>query len=166
MRGRILMYLFIFALLFAIFIYVNDKKILDAKTADITSLENQLEQVQQELDSLNRIKNNNQEYFSLQGNESALTYLEAHGFSAEKITAAIQDKLISANASTEDNPYVPYEGMEGQMRINKIKILNHRWVLADFTDGTYWGEIFFSYFIEEDGEITLTPEKSFLYPVD
>ncbi|MDT0644041.1 hypothetical protein RM553_14480 [Zunongwangia sp. F363] len=165
MRGRILMYLFIFTLLFAIFIYVNDKKILDAQTEEISSLENQLEQVQVELDSVSSNKDSG-EYFSLEGNEAAITYLEKHGFSAEEITAAIQDKLISANRSQEDNPYVPYEGMQGEMRINKIEVLNHKWVLTDFTDGTYWGEIFFSYFIEKDGEISLTPEKSFLYPID
>ncbi|MDT0676829.1 hypothetical protein [Autumnicola musiva] len=165
MRGRILMYLFIFTLMFTIFIYVNDKKILDAQTMEITRLDNQLSEVQNELDSLENI-NGEGEYFTLTGNEDAISYFEERGISEEEVSVAIQDKLINSNSAEEDNPFVPYEGMQGEMRINKIKVLNHKWAIADFTDGTYWGEVFFSYTVDENGQIELTPEKSFLYPVN
>ena len=31
--------------------------------------------------------------------------------------------------------------------INKVKLLNHKWVIADFSDGTDWGEIWSLYSI-------------------
>ncbi|MDT0685592.1 hypothetical protein [Autumnicola psychrophila] len=165
MRSKILMYLFIFTLLFTIFIYVNDKKILDARDESIAGLENQIAEVQGELDSL-KMSGTETDYFSIDRNEDAFNYFEERGISPEDVKLKIQDKLISGNSASQDNPFVPFAGMEGNMRINKIKIVNHKWVLADFTDGTYWGEVFFSYSVEEDGEVSLVPEKSFLYPLD
>ena len=165
MRSKILLYLFIFTLLFTIFIYVNDKKILDARDESIAGLERQVTEVEAELDSL-KIASMQPDYFSIDRNEDALLFFEKRGISPEKVKAKIQDKLISENSATEDNPFVPFAGMEGPMRINKIEIVNHKWVLADFTDGTYWGEVFFTYAVEEDGEVTLVPEESFLYPLD
>ncbi|MDT0690572.1 hypothetical protein RM549_12300 [Salegentibacter sp. F188] len=165
MRSKILMYLFIFTLLFTIFIYVNDKKILDARDESIAGLERQVTLVKEELDSLKKT-NIEPDYFSIDRNEDALNFFEEREISTEDVKARIQDKLISGNSATEDNPFVPFAGMEGPMRINKIKIVNHKWVLADFTDGTYWGEVFFTYSVEEDGEVNLVPEKSFLYPLD
>ena len=28
-----------------------------------------------------------------------------------------------------------------RMMINGVKMLNHKWAIADFTDGKYWGQI-------------------------
>ncbi len=161
MRNKILMYLFIFTLLFAIFIYVNDKRILDAKQEKIGSLETQLAEAEAEKEIA---ISKNEDYFSLMGNEDAITYFENKGIDTKDIIARIEDALISNNSATEDNPLVPLAGMEGNMRINKIKVLNHKWVIADFTDGTYWGEVFFTYEVDESGTITFYPENSFIYP--
>jgi hypothetical protein len=150
MGNKILMYLFIFSLLFTIFIYVNDKRILDSKQERIESLENKLLTAEEEFSgNLNQTEEN--DYFSLENNEDALSYFE--------------DAIISKNTAGEDNPLVPHAGMEGNMRINKIKVLNHKWIIADFTDGTYWGEVFLSYEVTKDGELNFYPEKSFLYPL-
>ncbi|GAA4322636.1 hypothetical protein GCM10023115_50810 [Pontixanthobacter gangjinensis] len=163
MGNKILMYLFIFTLLFAIFIYVNDKRILDSKQEKIESLETQL------LDAEGEVSKANQEvpaedYFNLENNEDAITYFENKGIDTKDLVLKIEDAIISRNKAGEDNPLVPLDGMEGDMRINKIKVLNHKWIIADFTDGTYWGEVFLSYEVAENGEITFYPEKSFLYP--
>jgi hypothetical protein len=144
---------------------VNDKKILDARDASIAGLETQVTRLEAELDSL-KMTNIEPDYFSIDRNEEALYFFEERGISPEGVKTKIQDKLISGNSATEDNPFVPFAGMEGTMRINKIKIVNHKWVLADFTDGTYWGEVFFTYTVEENGNISLLPEESFLYPVN
>ncbi|MCF4101749.1 hypothetical protein L1I30_08735 [Gillisia sp. M10.2A] len=163
MRSKIILYLFIFSVLFTIFIYVNDKKILDAKEERIqnqheriTELEHQNEQLANANLRLN--------YFSLTGNEEAISYFENQGVDVTQLAASIEDQIISRNKAYQDNELVPFEGMEGNMRINKVKILNHKWIIADFTDGTYWGEILISYQIDEDNNLQLTTEKSFLYP--
>jgi hypothetical protein len=58
---------------------------------------------------------------------------------------------------------VPFEGMAGDMKINKLKFLNHKWILADFTDNTYWGEMILEYYFNDKNELELTPIASFLY---
>ena len=158
------MYLFIFTLLFTIFIYVNDKRILDSRDEKIESLENQLAEAELAQDnSMDAVVS--EDYFNLKNNEDAITYFENKNIDPEDLILKIEDAIISKNSAEEDNPLVPQAGMEGNMRINKIKVLNHKWVIADFTDGTYWGEVFLSYEVGENGELKFYPEKSFLYPL-
>ena len=54
--------------------------------------------------------------------------------------------------------------MEGKFKINKVKVLNHKWNITDFTDGTYWGELFIKYEFNDKRELILTPADHFLYP--
>jgi len=149
--------------LFTIFIYVNDKKILDAKEAKIESLKDRLAEVEIEKDKLTR-ENLNLNYFSLAENEEAISYIERSGIDSKELALAIEDEIIGRNRAAEDNDLVPFEGMEGVMRINKVKILNHKWIIADFTDGTYWGELLISYRLDDNKNLILITEKSFLYP--
>ncbi|MDX1761627.1 MAG: hypothetical protein R3218_05680 [Christiangramia sp.] len=163
MGNKILMYLFIFTLLFAIFIYVNDKRILDSKQEKIESLEMQLSEAEGEVSNSPEF-DASEDYFNLENNEDAITYFENKGIYTKDLILKIEDAIISQNKVGEDNPLVPLDGMEGDMRINKIKVLNHKWIIADFTDGTFWGEVFLSYEVAENGEISFFPEKSLLYP--
>lgn len=163
MRSKIFLYLFIFTLMFTIFIYVNDKKILDAKQTEIERLEDRLvnaEAANQELTG----QTLNLQYFSLEHNEEAITYFENRGIEAEQLATIIEAEIISRNTAASDNELVPYAGMEGAMRINKVKILNHKWIIADFTDGTYWGELFITYEVDDDNKLVFNTEKAFLYP--
>ncbi len=165
MRNKILMYLFIFSVLFTLFIYVNDKRILDAKQEKINRLEEKLAELEADANFSSDVADI-EDYFNLQNNEDAITYFENKGIDTQDLILKIEDAIISKNSTEEDNPLVPQAGMEGKMRINKIKVLNHKWVIADFTDGTYWGEVFFSYEVAENGKIEFYPEKSFLYPLN
>lgn len=163
MRNKIFLYLFIFTLMFTIFIYVNDKKILDSKEVQIENLQGQLEKAKA---SNKEMAGNNQrlQYFSLEQNEEAITYFENRGIDATLLARQVEEEIISRNTASSDNELVPYGGMEGVMRINKIKILNHKWIIADFTDGTYWGELFITYDVDDDDKLVLNTEKAFLYP--
>lgn len=165
MRSKIFLYLFIFTLMFTIFIYVNDKKILDAKEAQIENLEDKIARVEASnkdiTDDIQRLQ-----YFSLERNEEAISYFEERGIDASQLAQVVEDEIIGRNTAASDNDLIPYSGMEGVMRINKIKILNHKWIIADFTDGTYWGELFIIYDIDENNNLILNTEKAFLYPAD
>lgn len=165
MRSKIFIYLFIFTLMFTIFIYVNDKKILDSRDAQIENLESKLSRFKTENEELLRL-NNELGYFSLSQNEEALTYFENKGINAEVLESLLEDEIIGRNMANQDNNLIPFEGMNGVMRINKVKVLNHKWILADFTDGTYWGELFITYDIDNDRNLSLNTERSFLYPVN
>ena len=166
MKNKILLYLFIFAALFAIFIYVNDKKILDDQTNRIVSLQKQLEELEALDDQINDVASEEFYDFSLKRNEPAITYFENSGFDATDIERKVQDFLIDMNKSSEDNPMVPFEGINGPMRINKVKLLNHKWLIANFTDGEHWGEILLSYHLNDDGSVAFEPLNSFLYPTE
>ena len=163
MRNKILLYLFVFTALIAVFIYVNDKKVLNAREQRISQLEEENQSLQSSLDE-QPATTAEQPDFSLVGNEEAMSYFEDRGLEAEEVLQKIEDNMISRNKADEDNDLVPFDGMNGPMRINKIHVLNHKWIIASFTDGKYWGELFLSYEIDKDGNLTLTTEKSFLYP--
>ena len=163
MRSKIISYLLIFMFLFTIFIYVNDKKILDAKEEKIEKFQDRVAELEKEKEQLES-ENLNLNYFSLAENEEAISYFERSGINSKELSQAIEDEIIGRNRATEDNDLVPFAGMEGAMRINKVKILNHKWIIADFTDGTYWGELLIAYELDENKNLILNTEKSFLYP--
>jgi len=52
------------------------------------------------------------------------------------------------------------------MQINIVRVLNHKWIIADFTDGQFEGELFMTYDINEKGELTYKVAESFLYPMN
>lgn len=165
MRSKIFIYLFIFTLMFTIFIYVNDKKILDSRDAQIENLESKLTRAEAAIEEL-KSSNNELAYFSLSKNNEALTYFENQGINAAELERVLEDEIVGRNKANEGNDLIPFEGMDGVMRINKVKVLNHKWIIADFTDGTYWGELFISYDIDKDQNLKLDTERSFLYPVN
>ena len=162
MRKSFLLYLLAFAIIVIVIQYANSNKILQAQNDDIARLMIKVEQTELQLDSL-RGTGNNDDSFSLLGNEEAMSYFESRGFEAAEVAQKVEEEIISRNTADSDNPLVPYEGMEGKMRINKIKILNHKWIIADFTDGRYWGEVFLLYDVDDKGNLELTTEKGLLY---
>ncbi|WP_378173259.1 hypothetical protein [Aquimarina sp. SS2-1] len=103
-------------------------------------------------------------YFSLESDEEAISYFEEQGYNAKELVLTISDQIVSQNKAGADNPIVPFVGMEGNMSINKVRLLNHKWIIADFTDGVYWGQLFIIYDVRKDGVVDFEVEKSFLYP--
>lgn len=164
MRKSFLLYLFVFTALLAVFMYVTGKKMLESKDQKIEILQEELNQVKNQSDSLSTQIASSADSFTLKSNEEALTYLENRGFSTSVIAEKVESHLINSNKANEDNAFVPYEGMDGFFRINKVQLVNHKWILASFTDGTYWGELFLTYEIDDDGNIEVSSEKALIYP--
>ncbi len=163
MKSKIFLYLFIFTLLFVLFQFMNAKKAKESYDAKIENLKAKVEAKESYIDSLVNI-NMDLTYFSLDSNEDAISYFEEMGYDANKLSLTISDQIISQNKAGADNPIIPFVGMEGNMSINKVRLLNHRWIIADFTDGVYWGELFITYEVRKDGVVDFEVEKSFLYP--
>ena len=77
----------------------------------------------------------------------------------------IKEALLAYNDSPEGNTYTGQEKLGTQkFIINKIKILNHRWIVANYSDGTYWGDVLLKYFIDEKGKISFQIMDTFIYP--
>lgn len=163
MRKSLLLYLFVFAALLAVYFYVSGLNIVESRDEKIEKLETDLAQAERRLDSL-ASESISSESFSLTSNEEALSYLENRGFDPSEVIQKVQDELISRNSADADNDLVPFEGMEGFFRINKVKLLNHKWAMATFTDGSYWGDLFLTYELDDAGKLELTTQQAVLYP--
>ncbi|MCX2764906.1 hypothetical protein [Aquimarina muelleri] len=165
MKNKIFLYLFIFASLFILFQFMNAKKAKESYDLKIDNLKEKITAKETIIDSLTNT-NMDLTYFSLDSNEDAISYFEEMGYDAKKLALTISDQIISQNKAGKDNPIIPFVGMEGNMSINKVRLLNHKWIIADFTDGVYWGELFIIYEVKEGGVVDFEVEKSFLYPKD
>lgn len=162
MRSKIFMYLFIFSILLVLFMYMNQKKIYEDQETKIEKLSVQLEEerLKNELLTKNNFELN---YFSFLENDNAMSYFEQSGYEASDIERMVTEQIYTQNQAEGDNPLIPYSGMEGSMKINKVRFLNHKWVIADFTDGRYWGEMIIQYDLDEDKNLTLNTVSSLLY---
>ncbi|MDB2314660.1 hydrolase [Flavobacteriaceae bacterium] len=161
MKKNIILYLFVFTALILIFQLVNSKKIFDDLQAKWSETKVRNENLKDSIFQLqDRIDEQND--FELEGNEYALRYFE--NLSLENISSYVKDQLYETNLLREKNDLIPYAAMDRTFLINKVKILNHRWIIADFSDGTHWGEIFLTYQIDKNGGLTFELKEYFLYP--
>lgn len=166
MRRSIFMYLFVFTLLLVIFQYANAKRIFDVQNKKLSTAQNKVIKFTDSIAALNE-KLQNCSHFKFENNEDAISYFEKEGYKQETIISKVTDAIYSTNETQGQHPIVPYASSEGRkILINTIKLLNHKWVIADFSDGEYWGEVFFKYYILENGEIEFELAESFLYPFD
>lgn len=165
MKSRIFMYLFIFSALAFVFQYVNSKNILDKYEKDIKTFKATIET--QEI-TITQLEDQNFEltYFNIERNDNALDYFIAQGYDTDKLITAITEGLYKMNDyEGEEHPIVPFVSMTGsKLLINKIRIVNHKWILANFTDGEYWGEIFIKYDIDENNDLKYNLVEYFMYP--
>ena len=161
------MYLFLFSVLLIIFQYVNSKNIIDKYEKDITKFKTDSLEDEEKIADLED-KNFELNYFSIDRNEEALTYFEDKGYNTEELIPSIIDGLYSMNNyKGEDHPIVPYVSMtDSKMVINKVKIINHKWIIANFTDGENWGEIFLTYEIDENNDLKYKLSEYFMYPIN
>lgn len=121
-------------------------------------------------DSLNSLTNklNDANYFSLEKNENAQNYFDTavanKTIAYEKLIPVVTEKLMDYNANPKGNPYVGQDQIGvNKFVINKVKVLNHRWIIADFSDGNMWGEVLLKYFVNEDESISFEVIQSLLY---
>ena len=144
MKTKIFIYLFAFTALILVFQLVNSSKvvkyqaeIIAEKVARIDTLKVSLENIASKYDD--------DVYFSLDQNDEAKAVYPDND--PAEIIQWVKDKIYESNTAKGDNPLVLYSGDGRKFLINKIKVLNHKWVIADFSDGTDWGEILIEYSI-------------------
>lgn len=146
--------------LISLYLFVSGGKMAEAKDTQIAKLKVNVERLQDSVKNT-QLKVLEMQYFSLENNDDALAYFEQ--LPLKNPSRYIADKLLETNESKGTNPLVPYEGMEGDFKINKIKVLNHKWILADFSDGKYWGELLINYELKDDLGVDFTLIHQLLY---
>lgn len=142
--------------------YMNQKRIYEDQESKINDLKERVDFYKGLNESLTN-ENFDLNYFTLLGNDNAMSYFENYGLEADFMQQMVSEQIYAQNRGEGDNPLIPYVGMEGKMKINKIRFLNHRWVIADFTDGRYWGEMLLEYNLDENEDLTLKTIASLLY---
>lgn len=154
MKSRIFMYLFIFSLLLILFLFMNSKSIIEDYDKNLSKMEAKAVVYE---DSIKTLKDENFELmrFSLEFNDDAMSYFEDQGYKISELIPFIKDELYKLNVyEGDDHPLVPYASMTGnKMMINSIRLLNNRWIIADFSDGKYWGEMIMTYEITDKQEL-------------
>jgi hypothetical protein len=159
MKKQLFLYLFIVSALINVFTYMYYSK----KDATI---EKRFEDKNKRMkDSISQFENvlYDANYFSLENNQNAQEYFS--NYDVTKLLPQIKDALLAYNDAPEGNKYVDQPKMgEQKFIINKIKVLNHRWIVADYSNGTLWGDVLIKYFVKEDNSITFETVDNFLYP--
>ncbi|MEZ4811060.1 MAG: hydrolase [Allomuricauda sp.] len=160
MKNKIFLYLFVFAALLALYQFVSANNLQKALNADVKSLQDEVGELKDSLQK-SQMKILDMQYFSLENNDDALAYYDH--LNLKDPARYIEDKLLETNEQRGDNPLIPYEGMQSDFKINKIKVLNHKWILADFSDGKYWGDLVISYELRDDLSVHFTLLDHLLY---
>jgi hypothetical protein len=164
MKKSFLLYAFILLVLINVFTY-------SFLSNEVKFEQNRYEKTTKKLkDSLNSVttKLNDANYFSLEKNENAQNYFDSavanKTIAYEKLIPVIKEKLMDLNANPKGNPYVGQDQIgANKFVINKVKVLNHRWIIADYSDGKMWGEVLLKYFVNEDESISFEVMQSLLY---
>ncbi|TDQ31517.1 hydrolase [Zeaxanthinibacter enoshimensis] len=160
MKQRIFLYLFIFSSLIALYFYASGSNQVGSMRERVDSLKEETKTLKDSLKST-KLQLMDMQYFSLENNDDAMVYYD--DLDLENPARYIADKLLETNEQKGDNPLVPYEGMESDFKINKIKVLNHKWIIADFSDGKFWGEILIRYELKDDLGVDFTLIDHLLY---
>lgn len=168
MKKSLFLYLFIIAVLMNIFTYkyFTSKEKSEQKLPTEEANNMNPKSFADSIISLNeRLYEVNE--FSLEQNDRAQNYL----FESSKINniPVFAEKVIQAllafNDATEGNKYTDQAKMGNQkFIINKVKLLNHRWIIANYSNGELWGEVLLKYFVEDNGAISFEIMNSYLYP--
>lgn len=159
MKSKIFIYLFVFVALILVFQVVNSSKVVKYQAEKLSEKVERIETLKEERDAL-QAAYDEEVHFSLDQNEEAQAFFPA--YSAKEIIARVKDEIYATNAVKGDNPLVPYSGNGQKFLINKVKIINHKWAVADFSDGTDWGELWIRYSFEGD-QIRLVVLDQLLY---
>jgi len=153
------MYLFIFSLLINVFLYVNSNKILKAKDAEVVMLKENMKVATASIDSLKA-----SDYFSIETDQDAQDYFYNKNLDYPKVMAKVNEDLVSLNANKNGNKLVPYEPLDGKpFLINKAKMLNHRWIVAEYSNTDLWGQVLIKYFYNDDKPTDFETVETVMY---
>ena len=164
MKKSILLYLCILLVLTNVFTYAFLNSQVKFETKNYDNLDKKFS------DTINSylLKIDDADYFSLEKNDRAQDYFEnkATGkfISQDKLIPYVKEKLLDLNNNPNGNRFTGYEKIDGKpFIINKLKFLNHRWIIADFNNGSMWGEVILKYFINPDETVSFEIAETIIY---
>ena len=159
MRTKIIQYLLIFISLIALYLFVSDLNKTEAFAARQERMTKRVDTLKDSITQL-VVEQTDNAYFSLAVNRDAQ---QAHpDFSPAELQSIFEDYVLSMNENTNGNSLLSTVGND--WIINKIHVVNHQWILADFTNGTQWGDALLLYQINANGKPHLRLLNHVMYP--
>ena len=159
MLNKILIYLLGFIFLIMIFLTINYTKTIDLNISNSKILNKKIDSLQKSYELLNK-KFRDEIYFSLDDNQEALRYF--NDFEIDSLSLYIKDQLYEKNFIKNSDFFVPVSNADNKYLINKIKILNHKWIIADFSNGSRCGEMWIEFYFNKN-KIVFNVKDYFLY---
>ncbi len=167
MSKKIFIVLFVASALLNVYLFtqketktVETEKVSENQSSTSVSVDDK----QMLLDSIRKlvIEKSELQYFDLQDNSYAQDYFAEMGIdnASELITSAI----LKTNTTKGKHPLICFEPKNKLFQTNKIKILNHKWIICDFSDGAIWGELLLKYHIDDNKNVEFTVLDDLLYP--
>ena len=157
MKNSLLLYGLVFSILINIFQMVNSSNILKRSEEVSTISKKELKKAK---DSIVKLVENDK--FSLDNNDYAQEYYFEHDL--KKLKAKVKEDLMAFNSDKRGNKYVSYDQIgDNPFLINSVKILNHRWIIANFSDGKVWGEVLIKYFHNTDKPTDFETVETLIY---
>ena len=159
MRNKIIQYLLIFISLIALYLFVSDMNKSEAFAASQERMSKRVDTLKDSIAQL-VVEQTDNAYFSLAVNRDVQ---QAHpDFSSEELQNIIEDYILLSNDNPKGNPLLSSLGSD--WIINKIHVVNHQWILADFTNGTQWGDALFLYQVKVNSKPRLRLLNHVMYP--
>lgn len=166
MNKNIFIVLFVFSVLLNVYFFfsknTSEKK---TETQAIHSTEaTRNDEKEFLLDSIRKlmIERSDLKYFDIQENRQAQDYFFEMGI--DNPTELITSAILETNTVKGQHPLIRFSPKNNRFQTNKIKILNHKWVICDFSDGVLWGELLLRYHINDDKKVEFIVLDDLLYP--
>ena len=159
MKNIILIFALGFVVLIMIFISTNYMKIASSNNSTAKSLSIKIDSLKKKYRLLDK-RYSDEIYFSLNDNQEALAYFS--NIEVDSIISYIRDQLYEKNFDNNTDFFIPVSNINNRYLINRVKILNHKWIIADFSNGNRWGEMWIEYHFNEN-EINFIIKDYFLY---
>ena len=159
MQNKILIYVLVFTSLILIFLSINYTKISNLNESNSRILKNKIDSLENQYNLLNK-QFKDEIYFSLIDNQDALAYFNE--VDVDSLVSHIRDELYEKNFNKNSDNFVPVSNVKNKYLINKVKILNHKWIIADFSNGSRWGEMWIEYQLNGN-EVIFDIKDYFLY---
>ena len=159
MKNKILVYVVAFMSLILIFLSINYIKISNLNESNSKILNKKIDSLENRYKLLDK-RFSDEIYFSLNDNQEALAYFNHSN--VDSLISYLRDELYEKNFNKNENNFVPISNTKNKYLINKVKILNHKWIIADFSNGSRWGEMWIEYYIDKN-KVVFDVKDFFLY---
>ena len=131
--------------------------------ANVTAMKESAEKISKLTDSIKKLDEQRVEAlnFSLETNELAQQYFE--DLKIDNPSQIVVNALMEMNVKDTKNPYIKSKS-NGKFLFNKIRILNEKWVICEFTDGEVWGDLLLEYHSDGNLNPTFKPLGEVIHP--